>query len=126
MIECFVTYLAGHNRPTHEVLFSKDKDFSRDYNETFAGMTREPVEMSTLMDARALLRDELRRRLTDNHKQFLIGLSRAEPDWGLLASTHAAALPALQWKLANLKTFRMRRAADCERQATALADNSSR
>ena len=25
MIKCFVTYLAGYNRPTHEVLFSKDK-----------------------------------------------------------------------------------------------------
>ena len=122
-IECFVTYLAGHNRPTHEVLFSKDKDFEREFQENFAGMTREPVQLSTLVDARARLRDELRRRMTEGHKRFLIGLSRAQPDWSLLASPHAAELPALRWKLTNLETFRKRRMADFEKQAKALEDN---
>ena len=125
MIECFVTYLAGHNRPTHEVLFSRDKNFSSEYNESFKGMTREPVELGALVEARALLRGELLRRLTTNHKQFLIGLSHAEPDWGLLASPHAAELPALRWKLTNLKTFRKRRSVDFERQATALEGHLS-
>lgn len=35
MIECFVIYLAGHNRPIHEVLFSKDRNFTREYNGSF-------------------------------------------------------------------------------------------
>lgn len=122
MIECFVTYLAGHNRPTHEVLFSKDKDFKREFNESFAGMTREPVTLTTLVEARARLRAELLRRLTIRHKQFLIGLCHAQPDWSLLASPHAAELPALRWKLANLENFRNRRAADFERHAKALED----
>jgi hypothetical protein len=26
MVECFVAYLAGYNRPIHEVLFSRDQD----------------------------------------------------------------------------------------------------
>jgi hypothetical protein len=26
MVECFFGYLAGHNRPIHEVLFSRDQD----------------------------------------------------------------------------------------------------
>ena len=63
--------------PFHEVLFSKDKDFTREYNDSFAGMTREPVNLSTLVEARALLREELLRRLTPRHKQLLIGLTRA-------------------------------------------------
>ena len=28
MLECFVVYLAGHNRPPHEVLFGNDKDIA--------------------------------------------------------------------------------------------------
>lgn len=126
MIECFVTYLAGHNRPTHEVLFSKDRNFAREYSESFIGMTREPVELCILVEARALLRKELLRRLTDRHKQFLIGLSRAQPDWSLLRCPYSAELPALRWKLANLETFRERRAADFEQQAKELEDNLGR
>ena len=60
---------------------------------------------------------------THNQKQFLIGLSGAEPDWNLLASPHAAELPALRWKLANLETIRKRRAAEFKRQAKELEDN---
>ena len=85
----------------------------------------EPVELRTLVEARVVLRNELLRRLTKRHKQFLIGLSRAEPDWNLLASPHAAELPALRWKLANLETFRKRRATEFKRQAKKLEDNLS-
>lgn len=60
------------------------------------------------------------RRLTDKHKQFLIGLTRAQPDWTLLQCQHAADLPALRWKLANLQAFQKRRAADFERQVNML------
>ncbi len=31
MVECFVVYLAGHNRPTHEVLVGNDKDIAGEY-----------------------------------------------------------------------------------------------
>jgi hypothetical protein len=30
MVECFVLYLAGHNRPPHEVLFGRDKNIVQD------------------------------------------------------------------------------------------------
>lgn len=40
-VECFVTYLAGHNRPTHEVHFGRQKDISQEYGSTFVGMTTE-------------------------------------------------------------------------------------
>jgi len=38
----------------------------------------------------------------------------------LLQCPHAADLPALRWKLANLQTFSKRRPADFEHQARAL------
>ena len=119
-VECFVTYLAGHNRPTHEVLFGNEKDIAHEYHQHFVGMTTEPVSLDVLLETRARLREELPRRLTGRHKQFLIALARARPDWALLQCPHASELPALRWKLGNLQTFSQRRPADFEKQAAAL------
>lgn len=120
MVECFVTYLAGHNRPIHEVLFGNEKDIEAEYRNQFVGMTQDPVDLATLLAARTRLREDLPRRLTDDQRKFLIGLARAEPDWCLLRCEHAADLPALRWKLANLVTFRERRPSDFEQQAASL------
>ena len=119
-VECFVTYLAGHNRPTHEVLFGNEKNIADEYQNNFVGMTSESVSIDVLLSTRARLFAELPQRLTNNQRQFLIGLTRAEPDWSLLRCPHAEELPALRWKLANLKTFQKRRPEDFERQARAL------
>ncbi len=119
-VECFVTYLAGHNRPTHEVLFGNEKDIAHEYHQLFVGMTTEPVSLDAVLEARARLREELPRRLTGQHKQFLTGLARAQPDWTLLQCSHASELPALRWKLGNLQTFSQRRPADFEKQAATL------
>jgi Domain of unknown function (DUF1814). len=119
-VECCVTYLAGHNRPTYEVLFGNEKDIAHEYRQHFVGMTTEPVSLDVLLEARARLREELPRRLTGQHKQFLTGLARAQPDWTLLQCSHASELPALRWKLGNLQTFRQRRPADFEKQAATL------
>lgn len=120
MLECFVIYLAGHNRPPHEVLFGHDKDIAAEYERAFIGMTEVNCSLETLLEARARLRHDLPQQLTDEHKQFLAGLVQAEPDWSLLECNHAADLPALRWKLTNLKAFRKRRPSDFSAQAKAL------
>lgn len=120
VVECFVVYLAGHNRPIHEVLFGNDKDIAHEYHHHFAGMTVEAVSLDVLLQTRTRLREALAQKLTAKHKQFLIGLARAQPDWTLLQCPHAAELPALRWKLVNLQTFRQRRPADFKKQATTL------
>lgn len=119
-IECFVTYLAGHNRPTHEVLFGNEKDIADEYHNNFIGMTTDPVSLDVLLETRTRLRTELPRRLTDNQRRLLTGLARAKPDWDLLQCPHAVDLPALRWKLANLQNFQKRRPDDFENQAAAL------
>lgn len=120
MVECFVLYLAGHNRPPHEVLFGKDKDIVPEYERAFIGMTEVDCPLATLLETRVRLRQELPRRLTAGQKQFLRGLVRAEPDWSLMLCRHAAELPALRWKLANLEVFRKQRPADFAAQADAF------
>jgi len=37
IVECFVCYLAGHNRPIHEVLFSRDTEMAPAFDNEFAG-----------------------------------------------------------------------------------------
>lgn len=121
-LECFVTYLAGHNRPIHEVLFGNDKDISLEYRDNFVGMTTEEVSLDQLLVVRQRLRTEIPQRLTAHQKAFLVGLSQATPDWSLLVCPHAEELPALRWKLANLKTFRGKRPADFRYQAAQLIE----
>ena len=120
MVECFVVYLAGHNRPTHEVLFGNDKDIAGEYERAFVGMTEVDCSLEALLEARARLRTELPRRLNAQQKQFLSSLTRAQPDWSLLQCQHAAQLPALRWKLSNLEIFRKRRPEAFAAQADAL------
>lgn len=120
MVECFVIYLAGHNRPLHEVLFGNDKDIASEFERGFVGMTEVDCSLETLLDTRARVRRELPRRLSAAHKQFLSRLARAEPEWSLVQCPHAAQLPALRWKLSNIETFRKRRPDDFAAQCAVL------
>jgi predicted nucleotidyltransferase component of viral defense system len=102
VVECFVCYLAGHNRPVHEVLFSRDVDMSSAFENEFAGMARTPITLAELQQVRRKLKKELPAALTPNQRQFLLGLVAGEPDWQLMKCLHLSHLPAIRWKLQNL------------------------
>jgi len=99
----FVAYLACHNRPIHEVLFPSLRDISGDYDNTFRGMTAEPVELKTLLAARERMLAELQAGLDADERKFLLSLARNESDWALLGIEHLEQLPGIRWKLANLE-----------------------
>ncbi len=102
VVECFVCYLAGHNRPVHEVLFSRDQDMSSSFENDFVGMTRNPITLVELEAVRRKLKKELPAMLTANQREFLLGLLVGEPDWQLMKCPHLSQLPAIRWKLQNL------------------------
>ena len=126
MVECFVAYLAGHNRPVHEVPFSRDQELAMAFENEFRGMARIPVELTALVKARQRLRQELRSRLTDNHRQFLLGLVRGEPPWEAMRCRHLSELPAIRWKLQNLAKLKRSSPDKYERQARELTDRLGR
>jgi predicted nucleotidyltransferase component of viral defense system len=126
MVECFVAYLAGHNRPVHEVLFSRDQELAMTFENEFQGMARIPVELAALVEARQRLRQELRSRLTDNHRQFLLGLVRGEPPWEAMRCRHLSELPAIRWKLQNLAKLKRSAPDKFERQALDLTEGFGR
>ena len=99
----FVVYLACHNRPIHEVLFPTLRDISGEYDNTFRGMTAEPVTLQALLSARERMVSELQAGLDDNEREFLISLARNEPNWTLLGVEHLEHLPGIRWKLRNLE-----------------------
>jgi hypothetical protein len=105
-VDCFVVYLAGHDRPVHEVLFPNEQLIDVIFEQEFVGMTAKPVALDALKATRRTLLETLPNALTDRHRQFLLSLVKAEPRWELLPFAHARELPALQWKLQNLQKLR--------------------
>lgn len=106
IVECFVCYLAGHNRPVHEVLFSRDHDLSAAFKNEFIGMTRDPITLEQLVAVRHQLKAQLPSALTERHRQFLLGLVAGKPDWQLMQCPHLGELPAIRWKVQNLDKLR--------------------
>src|SRR3546814_12228191 len=76
MVECFVIYLAGHNRPPHEVLFGNDKDLAGEYERAFIGMPEVACSLATLLAVRARMRRELPQRRRPPHKNISRQLAR--------------------------------------------------
>jgi hypothetical protein len=117
-----VAYLAGHNRPVHEVLFPKAKPLEPAFTNEFSGMTRNVIEVDALAHVQARLLDELPRQLTAAHREFLLTMVQGSPAWERMPMQHLHDLPALKWKLMNLAQLRKRSAARFEAQHLLLAE----
>src|SRR5882672_4781720 len=102
-VDCFVAYLAGHNRPVHEVLFPKKLPLEPAFTNEFAGLTNDEVTLTVLEQTQERLIAQLPRALSSRHRDFLLPLVRAEPAWNLMPFSKLQHLPVLQWKLLNLR-----------------------
>ncbi|WP_376711015.1 nucleotidyl transferase AbiEii/AbiGii toxin family protein [Pseudochrobactrum lubricantis] len=100
--EVFLVYLLSHNRPMGEVLSGRVKDLANEYRNGFEGMTEEVVHIEELIEAQQQMIEELIDGMPDEHREFLIGFERGEPDWSLLKIGHVAELPAIRWRQRNL------------------------
>lgn len=99
----FVVYLAGHDRPMLELLSPRLQDIRGAYDSQFKGMTRIDVSLEDLREVQRELPKMLVRALDDDEREFLVSLKRGEPEWGRLGIEHLDRLPALQWKLINVR-----------------------
>jgi predicted nucleotidyltransferase component of viral defense system len=120
-VDCFVAYLAGHNRPVHEVLFPKKLPLEPAFTNEFAGMTRDGVALTLLEQTQERLIADLPHALSSSHRDFLLSLVRAEPIWELMPFANLPHLPALQWKLLNLRKLKARDAPRFSNQHDELA-----
>ncbi|PIR10222.1 MAG: hypothetical protein COV52_09695 [Gammaproteobacteria bacterium CG11_big_fil_rev_8_21_14_0_20_46_22] len=101
--QTFVVYLACDSRPIHELLNPNYLDISSLYAREFNNMTAEPVPLNELVDVRSKLVKELLVTLTKNERNFLLSIKQGEPDYSLLPFKNLDKLPALKWKVINVR-----------------------
>lgn len=101
--KAFVAYWASHDSPMSAMINPPLKNI-RDIHEThFSGMTTESASYDDLIHARKMLIATLQKDLTSSERQFLVSLKEGNPNWDLMGIPHLATLPAIQWKLANIR-----------------------
>ena len=120
IIDCFVVYLAGHNRPMHEVLFPNELFIDEIFDSEFVGMTNVAITLDDLKSTRSRLLNELPKALTVDHRSFLLSLVKAEPDWSLAPFENLQQLPAIRWKLENLASLRKKNPVKFQQQHAEL------
>lgn len=98
-----LAYLASSNRPLHELLDPRINDFERMYRQEFAGMTYRPVTLEYLKATRRRLIRDIRSRLEGDVSHFLLSLHDGSPDFSDIGLPQASELPAVRWKLRNIK-----------------------
>ena len=103
LLEVFVVYLLSGDRPLSELLSPNRKPLAATFENEFVGMTLIPVTLAELEQTRETMIGLIRERLTAGQRQFLLSFKQGEPDWGLLNLPGVADLPAVQWKLLNIR-----------------------
>ncbi|RLA43159.1 MAG: nucleotidyl transferase AbiEii/AbiGii toxin family protein [Gammaproteobacteria bacterium] len=99
----FVVYLASNNRPMSELLAPNPKDSRQVFEQEFTGMTDAEVGYDELVAVRDRLIETIRNTMTEDEKQFLISIKKGQPDWDLVPVAGIERLPAIQWKLVNIR-----------------------
>lgn len=108
VLQCFVIYLASHNRPAHELLEPKLKDIRTLFENELQGMTAARPTLDELLETREQVVRQVNIGLTRNQRTFLVTLMEGEPDWAASGIAHAFELPGLLWKLQNVRDLKQR------------------
>lgn len=103
VFEGFLVYLLAHPRPLNEVIKPRMKALDAIYRQEFSGMTRIDIPLQQLEVVRHQLLARLGQLITDEDIRFLLSFKRGAPDWSLLPTKGVERLPAVRWKLANIK-----------------------
>ena len=102
----FIAGLLSHSRPIHEVLFPTMRDQQRTFDTQFSGMAFTPFSHDNFVATRVRLRNAIKAALTEKDRTFLLTFKDGAPDWELTGVPNMARLPAIQWKLANIRKLK--------------------
>ena len=103
LFDTFMIYAARSSRPLHKLLNPNQIDISDRYKKELVGMPENPVGLEELYKTRSNLIEDVQSRLTGNVSKFLQSLQTGEPDFSLIGLPNAADLPAVKWKVINLR-----------------------
>ncbi|MCX6061145.1 MAG: nucleotidyl transferase AbiEii/AbiGii toxin family protein [Campylobacterales bacterium] len=102
LMDVFMVYLISSNQPITKLLRPNFIDLKQIFEDQFVGMTAEVIDLSTLEQTREELVRTIHEKMTDKHKEFLVGVKKGTPDWSLLPFENISELPSIKWKLINL------------------------
>jgi len=108
----FVVYLASHDRPINELIDPTRQDIRQVFEREFAGLTSVPVQYEDLIVAREKFIKILKSEFTDRERKFLLSLKEGQPKWSLMEIEGIDKLPAIQWKLTNIKNMSSKKHAE--------------
>lgn len=99
----FLVYLLSGDKPISEMLDPKPIPLKTTFESQFLGMSLIPVTLAELEHTRSELITTVRGSLKDAQKVFLMTFKSGDPDWDLLGLPNVDKLPAIQWKLQNVR-----------------------
>ena len=100
----FIASLLSHNRPIHEILNPPTLiDQKEVYENKFKGMALVPFSYKNFEVTRQSLINELNQSFEDDDKEFLLSFKSGNPKWSLIPESILKELPAIKWKMKNLK-----------------------
>ena len=103
MRKAFIVYLISHDRPMVELLNPSLSDIRSVFENEFKDMTLENVTCEDLEQTREELISIIYKGLTTQEKQFIVSVKEVVPQWNLLGLEGIDNLPAVRWKLMNIK-----------------------
>lgn len=98
--------LISHHKPISELLSPILKDQKSAFDNQFTGMTTLVFSYKDYEQTRATLLETIQKRLSDDDKKFLCSFENGEPEWNLFPHSVLKDLPAVKWKLINIKKLK--------------------
>ena len=95
--------MISHYKPISELLSPVLKDQKLAFENQFAGMTTVEFSYDDYLSTRKILLDTITQRLTDDDKKFLLSFEMGRPIWELFPQPILKDLPAIKWKLINIR-----------------------
>ena len=103
LVKVVLVYLISHNRPINELLAPSELDIKGAYEQELVGMTNLTISLEDLIQTRLKLVKTLNDNLSQAEKEFLLSVKDGSPDWDKLEFPNIHRLPAVQWKLLNIR-----------------------
>jgi hypothetical protein len=104
--EGFKIGLISHYKPISELLSPVLKDQKSAFDNQFTGMATVEFSYKDYETTRETLIRTIWERLTDKDKRFILSFESGDPEWELFPIPVLKDLPAIQWKLLNIKKLR--------------------
>ena len=122
LLRVLMVYVACSSQPMHKVLSPSNCIQKELYDLRFERLTEKKAPLETLIETGQRLHSDIASRLSGKIATFLLTLHDTKPDFGLVGFPEAAELPAIRWKIFNLKKLKYANPEKHARQRKALEE----